>query len=164
MKRRLYIFNGILCLSLVIADQVTKYIVSKSISFAARVEVIPYLLELTVVHNRGAAFGIGNNWPPDLRIAVFYVLNFVAVCVIGWLLYKTDPFKERLAFTSLSLILSGAIGNVIDRIRLGYVVDFVYMHWGTHYWPAYNVADAAISIGAVLLAIQLLWPGKQTDG
>jgi signal peptidase II len=144
-----------LAIAVVALDQATKVAVVAAIPPHRAVELIPGLLNLVHAHNYGAAFGLlnsGAGWQVGLLAAV-------AVAVIGglsvWLyrLGRTEP-ATRLA---LALILGGALGNLIDRVRLGYVVDFIDVHWKQAYhYPAFNVADSGITVGAVLLVILLI--------
>jgi signal peptidase II len=124
------------------------------------ISVIPSLFQLVLVHNTGAAFGVGNRWSTTF----FIVTSVVALGVVGYLSLRLRP-EERFSQWGLALIMSGAIGNVVDRVRFGYVVDFFDAFIGQHHWPAFNVADAAITIGAILYGIDLLWPSKgKADG
>ncbi len=148
----------IIGVAVLLLDQATKYIVIHYIH--QRFVVIPGLLALIHVHNKGVVFGMFNNghslFGPKLLIAAQVVVFVV-------LMYVYLSFKDltRLSMVSLSMIVSGAIGNIIDRIRLGYVVDFVDAHIKTVHWYIFNIADSAITIGAILLAIDLLMAGKK---
>jgi signal peptidase II len=120
------------------------------------IPIIPGFFQLTLVHNTGAAFGVGNRWS-----TTFFVLtSLAALGVIIYLFVRLKP-SERFSKRGLILIMSGAIGILVDRIRFGYVVDFLDAYVGKLHWPAFNVADAAITVGAVLYAIDLLWPSKE---
>jgi signal peptidase II len=137
----------------VVLDQITKLMVESALPFGSRV-VINSILDLVHVRNTGAAFSFlasASGWQREFFIAI----AFAASAWIVWMLARA----ERGAFlfcAALSLILGGALGNVIDRIRLGGVVDFLYFHWGPHYWPAFNVADSAITCGAILFIVDAL--------
>jgi signal peptidase II len=98
-----------------------------------------------------------------LRIAVFALFSSVAIGCVVYLIRGLRPHQKNL-LVSLALILGGAIGNLIDRLRLGEVIDFVDLHWYDIHWPAFNVADSAISIGVVLLFLQMLRKGSLTFG
>lgn len=130
---------------LVIMDQATKYFADKLISPFKPVELLPFL-NLVNMRNEGAAFGMfksfGNN--------IFIIISLVAIAVTFFMLIKgkEDPL-------GLSLILGGAIGNLIDRLFRGSVVDFIDVFAGRHHWPAFNVADSALTIGIGLIFIKL---------
>jgi signal peptidase II len=152
MKNK-YTWVGSLIGVILILDQITKYLVEKYILRNEVITVIPGFFNLTYVRNRGAAFGILSDFPALWRSAFFISLTLGAVVVIALLIRKTN---ERLLVVSFSLIAGGAVGNVIDRIRYGEVVDFIQWYVKALYWPSFNVADSAISIGVVLLALDML--------
>ena len=130
-----------------VLDQITKYVVSSTFSLYESVEVTPFF-NLVLVHNRGAAFSFlssASGWQRELFIGI----ALAAAAWIGWLLRKHPD--QPLFCLALSLILGGAIGNVVDRVRFGAVVDFLDFHAFGYHWPAFNVADTGISVGAVLL-------------
>jgi signal peptidase II len=132
---------------IVIIDQLTKYAVSRSFALYQSVEVTPFF-NLVLVHNRGAAFSFlsdAGGWQRGFFIAI----ALVASVWIAWLLRKHRG--QTLFCLALALILGGAIGNVIDRVLFGAVVDFLDFHALGFHWPAFNVADMGISCGAVLL-------------
>ncbi len=152
MKNKYAWVGGIIGVVLVL-DQITKCLVEKYILRNEVISVIPGFFNLTYVRNRGAAFGILSDFPALWRSAFFISLTLGAVVVIALLIRKTN---ERLLVVSFSLIAGGAVGNVIDRIRYGEVVDFIQWYVKALYWPSFNVADSAISIGVVLLALDML--------
>lgn len=141
-------------------DQLTKEIVRRTIGLYDRVPVIDGLLDITHVQNTGAAFGLLNAADFPYKPAVMIAIASIALVAIA--AYATQlGFHERLARFGLSLILGGAFGNLIDRALSGYVVDFVDIYWGTaHFW-AFNVADAAITIGAVLVLLDMIGLGRE---
>ena len=146
-----------LSLLVVLLDQITKALVRSSLSLFEKIPLLPFL-NLTHVRNRGAAFGILNNLPEEVRLPLFVAIFAVAILVIFFFLKKTKG-EENLLILSLSLILGGAVGNSIDRLRLGYVTDFVDLHWfgnPKYHWPAFNAADSAITIGVALIIIETL--------
>jgi len=142
-----------------IADQVTKLLVVTELGLLQTVTVIPGLLNLTHVRNSGVAFGILNSADFAFKPALMAVFAFGALVGVG--LYATQlPLGHRWARAGLALILGGAAGNLLDRARQGYVVDFVDVYWrGWHFW-AFNVADAAITVGVAILIIDLLRPAS----
>ena len=141
-------------------DQVTKLIVRQTMPLHDSVNVIPGLLDLTHVQNTGAAFGILNAAEFPYKPAV--MIGIAAIALVAIAAYGTQlGFHERLARFGLSLILGGAFGNLIDRAVAGHVVDFVDVYWGaSHFW-AFNVADAAITTGAVLVLLDMIGLGRQ---
>jgi signal peptidase II len=141
--------------AIVILDQVSKLVVDRMMSLHESHEVIAGFLRLTYVRNRGAAFGILSDADLPFQAALFSVLSLAALFAIGLYAWRL-PAESRLPKTALALIMGGAIGNLVDRMRLGYVIDFVDAFWGPHHWPAFNVADSAITVGVVLLVLDML--------
>jgi signal peptidase II len=136
--------------AVVIADQLTKWAAVSYLSMEREVPVLPFL-NLVLAYNRGAAFGFLNNaggWQNLLFIAI-------AVLATGIILYMLSrpAGRERQVAIGLVLILGGAVGNVIDRVVYGHVVDFIKLYYQSWYWPVFNVADSSITIGAVLLVL-----------
>lgn len=154
MKRRLELM---VVAGIALLDQATKFLVVMELGLHETVGVIPGLLNLTHVRNSGVAFGFMNASSFAFKPALMTMLAFAAL--IGVALYATQLSPhQRWARTGLALILGGAAGNLVDRARQGYVVDFVDAYWGTwHFW-AFNVADAAISVGVSMLILDLLRP------
>jgi signal peptidase II len=136
---------------IIVLDIWTKWLVVKRIDLHHEaIPVIPNFFQLVHVRNTGAAFGIGANASSKL---VPLLLNFGAIavfCVVVVYAFRS-AVTDRVLQTGLHLILGGAIGNLFDRFRFGYVVDFLDVYVGTHHWPAFNVADSAICIGIGLL-------------
>jgi signal peptidase II len=140
-------------------DQVTKRIVTERLPLLDSVTVIPGVLNLTHVRNSGVAFGFLNSADFAFKPAVMAVFAMAALVGVG--LYAAQlPLNHRWARAGLALIIGGAAGNLVDRARQGYVVDFVDAYWrGWHFW-AFNVADAAITIGVAVLILDLLRPAR----
>jgi len=138
----------------VVIDQVTKIVVSRAIAYGNGIEVAPFF-NLVLVHNKGAAFSFLSSaagWQRELFIAI-------AVIACVWVVYLIRKHPQQTLFCfALSLILGGALGNVIDRFALGAVIDFLDFHAAGYHWPAFNVADSAIACGAALL----IWDSLQT--
>ncbi len=149
------LFIGVI---VVLLDQATKYLVVHYLS--QRVVIIPGFLDLISVYNRGVAFGMFNSGQCIFRTTLLTVLS-IAVFLILFFVYLFSKDITRLSMVALSMIMGGAVGNVIDRIRFGYVVDFIDAYVKNAHWPAFNVADSAITVGAILLAIDLLFPDKK---
>ncbi|MGC1455750.1 MAG: signal peptidase II [Nitrospirota bacterium] len=135
-------------------DQFTKYVVEARIRLHDVIIVVPGFFNLTHIRNKGAAFGILSNLPEFWRGAFFITVTIVAVAAIVILIVKTH---ERLSVYALSLIAGGALGNLVDRIRYGEVVDFIQWYVKSYYWPSFNVADSAVTLGVVLLAVEMLF-------
>jgi signal peptidase II len=125
--------------------------------------VIEGLVHLTYVRNRGAAFGLFSDADLPFQSVLFSAVSLLALGAIAVYFVKL-PDRSRLARMALALVMGGALGNLIDRARLGSVIDFVDVFWGPHHWPAFNVADSAISVGVVLLVLDMLRaPRAQPD-
>jgi signal peptidase II len=140
-----------------LADQITKWLVVAELDLYQTVPVIPGFLNLTHIRNSGVAFGLFNTAEFAYKPLVVGLMALVALVGVG--LYASQlPHSHKWARGGLALILGGAAGNLIDRARQGYVVDFVDAYWnGWHFW-AFNVADAAINVGVGLLIIDLFRP------
>lgn len=136
--------------AVMLSDQITKQLVIRSIERFESIEVLP-VLNWVHMHNRGAAFSILSHLPPW-----FFVLLGVGVSIGILVWMRRHPFDQRLVASGLSLILGGALGNVIDRVRLGHVTDFVDFHIDDWHFAAFNVADMAITVGAGLLILDML--------
>src|SRR5262245_48099080 len=147
--------------AIVATDQITKEVVRRLLPLHGEpAHVIPGFLDLTHVQNTGAAFGLLNAADFPYKTAVMIAIAGIALFAIA--AYATQlGFHERMARVGLSLILGGAFGNLIDRAVFGHVVDFVDVYWGsTHFW-AFNVADAAITVGAVLVLLDMIGLGRR---
>lgn len=132
----------------VVLDQLSKLYIDSHFKLYESVTVLENFFHITYIRNRGAAFGILSDSP--LRLPFFIFVTLVAIVGILWYLRQMQA-GQKLSQLALGLILSGAIGNLIDRVRFGEVVDFIDVHWYSHHWPAFNVADSAICIGVGLL-------------
>jgi len=149
-----------LSLAVVALDQATKFLVTRFFDLYDRVEVLP-VLDFTLLHNTGAAFSLlagASGWQRWFFIGLACV---VSVLLVAWI-WRT-PRGEKLLPLALALILGGAVGNVIDRVVHGYVVDFIHAHWGAAYFPAFNIADSAITVGAVLLILDAFREKRTAD-
>lgn len=146
-----------------VLDQATKLYVDHRFRLHESVTVLKDFFHFTYVRNKGAAFGIFAD--SAVRIPFFITISLVAAIGILWYLRSVDN-GQTLQVSALSLIFAGAVGNLIDRVRLGEVIDFIDVHWYQHHWPAFNVADSAITVGVALLLIEL-WReerAKKTGG
>ncbi|MEW5894128.1 MAG: signal peptidase II [Pseudomonadota bacterium] len=153
--------NGLgLALAVIILDQVTKLWASFALGYANPVPVFPGF-NLTLMHNPGAAFsflGDAGGWQRWFFLAL-------AVGVSAWLVVWMRGLQahERWTGIALALIIGGALGNAIDRVYLGHVVDFIDLYWKNYHWPAFNIADSAITVGAGLLVAQMLFEKKKDE-
>jgi signal peptidase II len=143
---------------IVLADQVTKSYITSHYGEFEFTTVLP-ILDITRMHNVGAAFSFlatASGWQRWLFISLAVI---VSIGIVVWL-YRM-PRSHGLLACGLALVLGGAIGNVIDRIRLGAVVDFIHFHWDRAYFPAFNIADSAITVGAACLILDALLEPKR---
>jgi signal peptidase II len=145
MKKRA-VYPLLIISFIVILDQITKYLARTNIHPLESIELLPFL-NLVSVRNQGAAFGmfssLGNNF--------FIVLSFAAIIFMVWVI-----FTQREDYRVFSLLAGGATGNLIDRLTLGYVVDFIDVNVAGYHWPAFNVADSALTVGIAYLLISLV--------
>ncbi|NIP29368.1 MAG: signal peptidase II [Candidatus Dadabacteria bacterium] len=149
-------YSAVLLISsiVVILDQVSKWLVSIKIPLYTKVYLLP-ILDFTNVRNTGVAFGMLRDMPDHFRYPFYVVVLIIAIITVGIFLKKLNE-DERIVKYSLALILGGAIGNSIDRFRLGYVTDFINFHWFENpnlNWPPFNISDTAITIGAIMILI-----------
>lgn len=142
--------------TVIILDQITKAAVFILLPLHHSITVIPGFFNFTHIHNPGGAFGFMAHQSTSWRNLVFLFISSLAVCIIFYF-YKSTPKTHPLLATGFSLIFGGAIGNMVDRIRLGKVVDFLDFYLGSYHWPAFNVADSAISIGIAIFLYHLLF-------
>jgi signal peptidase II len=144
---------------IIVLDQATKALVRAKLPLHESINVIPGFFDLTHVRNTGAAFGMLNSVDFEYKAFVMVIVAVVALGAVGTYAFTLPP-DQRLARAGLSLILGGAVGNLIDRATAGYVVDFVDVYWrGIHFW-AFNVADSAITVGVALMLLDALGVGR----
>jgi signal peptidase II len=147
-----YRILAIISIVILALDQATKLYVDANFRLHESIPVIRGLFNLTYVRNKGAAFGIlADN---AVRIPFFITVSIVAMLGILWYIGRIRD-DQKLAVCSLSLVFAGAFGNLIDRVRLGEVIDFLDVFWQRYHWPAFNVADSAITVGVTLLLIDM---------
>jgi signal peptidase II len=150
--RRWIIFGSIAIVGLVV-DQLTKLYIDRSMRMFQSIPVIDGLFNITYVRNKGAAFSFLSH--ASWRLPFFIAISAIAAVVI-LIAFNRLRNDQRLAQVSLAMIFSGAVGNLIDRVRRGEVVDFLDVYWRAHHWPAFNVADSLICVGVALLALDIL--------
>ena len=149
-------FHLLIALLVVFLDRATKWAVAKSIPMHDTRQIIPGIFRLTHVENRGAAFGLFADSPSQWKIAVLVLFSIVALVIVTALLWRNSHSMNTTG-VGLALILGGALGNLWDRLVNGRVVDFLLFYIGQYQWPAFNVADSAIVVGAGLLVIEILF-------
>ena len=137
----------IIVISILFLDQISKLLIVKNLALNQSIPVLRGIFHISLVHNRGAAFGLLNN-----QVPVFIAATLLAITLIILSLKNSRPNRMSLYNISLYLILGGALGNLIDRLFLGYVIDFLDFR----IWPVFNIADSAITIGALLLSWSIL--------
>ena len=150
----------LLSAAVVLADQLTKSYITQHFGEFEFTRVLP-VLDITRMHNVGAAFSFlasASGWQRWFFIALAVV---VSIAITAWLC-RLPRGTHGLLAAGLALVLGGALGNVIDRIRLGHVIDFIHFHWDRAYFPAFNVADSAITVGAALLLLDALLEPKRS--
>jgi signal peptidase II len=141
--------------ALAFCDQLTKYLIACEIPLNTGINVIPGFFNLIHVHNTGGAFSVFAGPGDPFRRYIFMAVAVAVVAAIAYAYSKTGR-KDYWTRTSYVCIAGGAVGNLIDRVRLGEVIDFLDLYAGRYHWPAFNVADAAISTGAVMLLVSLI--------
>jgi signal peptidase II len=149
-------------LVIVLLDQVTKFCVLRSLSLYDSVPVIPGLVNIVHTRNRGMAFGILNRSDGDWSTTLLLLATLGAMVFICIWFTRLGP-RDKALTLSLSTILGGAAGNFIDRVRMGEVIDFIDVYLGTRHWPAFNVADSAITVGTLGLALLILFQKQPTE-
>lgn len=141
-----------------LADQASKIYIDRVMTLHQSIPVIDGLFNLTYLRNRGAAFSFLAN--ASWRLPFFIAVSLIAGVVIVAALQKMRH-EQKLAQVALAMVFSGAFGNLIDRIRMGEVIDFLDVYWKTHHWPAFNVADSLICVGVALIALDMLREEKR---
>ncbi|TVM18392.1 signal peptidase II [Oceanidesulfovibrio indonesiensis] len=141
--------------AVVLADQLSKRLVVSAVEpYAERIAVIPGFFDIIHVHNTGAAFSFladGAGWQRWFFVAV----SIIAVLVLAGIIIRSQP-SQRFTLLTLGLIMGGAAGNLVDRLFIGHVIDFLDVYVGSYHWPAFNVADSAISVGVVGLLVLII--------
>lgn len=144
------IMLGVACIIFVL-DQIFKFMAVNYLSYGMSKVIIPHFFNLTLVFNRGAAFGILQG-----QQILLFILSIICLVVLATI-YKLYAKNNKAIAILLGLILGGALGNAVDRIRFGYVVDFLDFYLNQYHWPAFNLADSAISIGTVLFGFWVIF-------
>jgi len=136
----------IILIFIISIDQLTKYIINQNLPVNAKYKLLNFL-DIVNIHNKGISFGLFSNLLPSLLIS--FIVFLVILLIIYWYWRSKNNFEKW----SLTFLLAGGIGNLIDRMVNQYVVDFIYINYEQYYWPAFNVADISITIGIILLII-----------
>jgi signal peptidase II len=147
-------YHIMIAASVVLLDQLTKWLVAQRISLHDSIDVLPGLFRLTHVQNQGAAFGLFSDSPSEWKVAMLILFSVAALAVVSALLWKNGNAMNATA-VALSLVFGGALGNLWDRVATGRVIDFLDFYLGSHHWPAFNIADSAIVVGALLLLSEI---------
>ena len=149
-----------IALLVIVLDRVTKIWVAKTVAAGSGITVIPHVFRITHVLNTGAAFSMFADSASPLAVRIgLIVFSIIAVATVFALLWRYGRVWSPAAI-GFALVLGGAVGNLYDRAVLHYVVDFLEVHIGSYHWPDFNVADSAITVGAVLLLAEMVWPAK----
>src|ERR1700719_714667 len=149
----------LLSVLVVLVDQASKYYITQHFGEFEHISVLP-ILDITRMHNVGAAFSFLASASGWQRWVFIGLALGVSIGIIVWLL-RLKARGHRLLACGLALVLGGALGNVLDRIRLGHVIDFIHFHWDRAYFPAFNVADSAITVGAACLLLDALFDSRR---
>jgi signal peptidase II len=156
-----YLLLAFLGVTIVVVDQVTKYWIMQSMRLHESIPIVPNLFSLTYIRNPGAAFGLLAGSSNAFRMVFFGITSLFALALLGTILFRL-PEKDWVGQMSIAGILGGAIGNLIDRLRFGEVIDFLDVYVESYHWPAFNVADSAITVGVACLIIHFAFERKET--
>jgi len=142
---------ALVAMAVLVLDQVTKAIVDQTMVLHQTIPLLP-VFSLTYVRNTGAAFGVLGAAPASVRLPLFLLVTVAAAWALVSMLRRAEP-GQRVLVAALGAILGGAAGNFVCRVRYGEVIDFLDAHWGDLHWPAFNVADSAITVGVVIVLL-----------
>lgn len=159
-------YHFLIAISVVVLDRLAKLAVERKIPLHDGIQIIPGFFRLTHLENRGAAFGLFADSPSEWKVAILVLFSVIALVVVSALLWKNSHSLSTTG-VGLALILGGAIGNLWDRLAAGHVTDFLLFYVGTYQWPAFNVADSAIVVGAGLLVYEIVFtksPSREKTG
>ena len=160
--RNKYLFLFVISNALIIIDQYTKFMVSLHIPLNYSVNVVAGFFNLTHIRNSGVAFGIFSEQNSELKPYLLIFVSIIAIIAILVIFHQTDR-EKKMVQTGLVLVFSGAIGNLIDRVLHKEVIDFIDIFFENQHWPAFNIADACITIGVMLLAADMLVNSKPVN-
>lgn len=146
----------------VVLDRITKWVIAQKITLHDSVDIVPGMFRLTHVQNQGAAFGLFADSPSEWKVAMLILFSIAALGVVSALLWRNGNAMNATAI-ALSLVMGGALGNLWDRVAAGRVIDFLDFYMGSHHWPAFNIADSAIVVGALLLLSEIFLTTPQEE-
>jgi signal peptidase II len=146
----------LIALFVIVLDRLAKLVVEQKIPLHDGIQIIPGFFRLTHLENRGAAFGLFADSPSPWKIGALVLFSVIALVVVSTLLWK-NSHTVSITGVGLALILGGAVGNLWDRLTAGHVTDFLLFYIGHYQWPAFNVADSAIVVGATLLVYEIVF-------
>src|SRR5215467_4268243 len=147
-------YHLLIAVLILLCDRVTQWLVAQKITMNDTIDVIPGMFRLTHVQNQGAAFGLFAESPSEWKPAMLILFSIAALAVVSALLWKNGNALNATAI-ALSLVFGGALGNLWDRLLNRHVIDFLDFYVGSHHWPAFNIADSAIVVGALLLLSEI---------
>jgi signal peptidase II len=156
MLKNKYLMLAVVTGLVVLADQITKALIYTYLPYHQSITVVPGFFDITHIHNPGGAFGLMATMSTTARTIVFLLASSLAVGLIFYFYIKTPASYAFLA-VGFALIFGGAVGNLIDRVRLGIVIDFLDVYIGDYHWPAFNIADSAITVGIIIFGYHLLF-------
>lgn len=157
-----YVLLALVSAITILLDQATKLQIMQSMRLHESIPVVPDFFSITYIRNPGAAFGILSSSSNGFRLAFFGLTSLFALILLGTILYRLKS-DDRVGQLSVAAVFGGAIGNLLDRVRFGEVIDFLDVYVGAYHWPAFNVADAAISVGVCFLAFHLAFEKKEPE-
>jgi signal peptidase II len=149
-------YHFLIAIVVIVLDRGSKWLVAGNITLHDSISVLPGFFRLTHVQNSGAAFGLFAESSSEWKVAILVLFSLLALAVVSALLWKNSHSMTTTG-VGLALILGGAVGNLWDRLLTGHVVDFFDFYLGSYHWPAFNIADSAIVIGALLLVAEILF-------
>ncbi len=162
MKKK-YLILIVVAPGILLIDQLSKYFINSYFLLHQPVAILKNFFHINYIRNVGAAFGLFSDLSSQIRTPLFLGVSILAILMILIFFSKLEARQSFLSF-SFSLIMGGALGNFLDRIRLGYVIDFLDLHWYDYYhWPTFNIADIAITVGVILLLLEVISSSKEGD-
>jgi len=157
-----YVLLGLVSVITVLLDQATKLQITQSMRLHESIPVVPDFFSITYIRNPGAAFGILASSSSGFRLAFFGVTSILALVLLSTIFVRLKP-THWIGQLSVAAVFGGAIGNLLDRVRFGEVIDFLDIYLGAYHWPAFNVADAAISAGVCFLVYHLAFEKHEAE-
>ena len=155
-----YLLLTVVAGGVTIIDQLSKYAVQLKLTLHNPVEVIPGFFNITYIFNPGAAFGLFSNISETARMIILVGISLISFAILFYMYIKIRE-KDNCILIPIALIIGGALGNLIDRIRFQMVVDFLDFYWGNFHWPAFNIADTAITVGTIILVVMVLFTERR---